>query len=70
MRHMSYSVTCDFCGKTAQMFTQHVASTETLTVPDRASVFGKDICNECLELAKDAIAAALPVEKNLEKRPS
>lgn len=60
MLHITWSVTCDHCGKTARFGGEHVGGNDSPSaLPSRPTVFGADVCDECLETAKNAISGAL-----------
>ena len=54
----TFSITCDACGKLAEMTSQGVEI--EIKLPERRGAFGRDLCPVCYELAKDAVIMALP----------
>lgn len=71
MLNLTWSITCDHCGKTARFGSEHVQGTDSPSaLPSRPTVFGADVCDECLRVAKQAIQSALQPRGPAERLPS
>lgn len=71
MLNLTWSITCDHCGKMARFGSEHVAGDAAPSaLPARPTVFGADVCDECLYTAKQAIQGALRPRTATDRVPS